>query len=183
MVGDADGVGDDGEGRVDGAAAGEEAGVDYVEVVEVVGLAVDVEDGLFGVGAEAAGAVLVADAFEGDAFFEVGVEGDGAFGVAGLFEDVDPAVFEAVEGFDVVVGVGELDLRGAVGAGVEGDAVVGVGEVFGHEPPGDGVVFHGFEDEAGGEGWGVALHHLVVEAADWLDEPMGKSYSPLGSRK
>ena len=91
MVGDADGVGDDGEGWVDGAADGEEAGVDYVEVVEVVGFAVEVEDGLFGVGAEAAGAVLVADAFEGDAFFEVGVEGDGAFGVAGLLEDVDPA--------------------------------------------------------------------------------------------
>ena len=29
--------------------------------------------------------------------------------------------------------------------------------------------FHGFEDETGGEGWGVALHHLVVEAADGLD--------------
>ena len=45
VVGDADGVGDDGEGWVYGAAGGEEACVDDVEVVEVVGLAIDVEDG------------------------------------------------------------------------------------------------------------------------------------------
>ncbi len=63
MVGDADSVGDDGEGWIDCAAGWEEAGVDYVEIVEVVGFAVYVEDGLFWVGAEAAGAVLVADAF------------------------------------------------------------------------------------------------------------------------
>ena len=132
MVGDADGVGDDGEAGIDRAAGWEEAGVDDVEVVEVVGFAVEVEDGLFGVGAEAAGAVLVADAFEGDAFFEVGVERDRAFGVAGLLEDINPAVFEASEGFDVVVGVGELDLRRAVWTCVEGDAIVGVGKIFGH---------------------------------------------------
>ncbi len=32
--------------------------------------------------------------------------------MAGLLEDIDPAVFQAVEGFDVVVGVGELNLAG-----------------------------------------------------------------------
>jgi len=30
-------------------------------------------------------------------------------------------------------------------------------------------MLHGFEDEAGDEGWGVALHHLEVEAAYGLD--------------
>ena len=58
-----------------------------------MGFAVDVEDGGCGVVAEAEGAVLMAYAFQGDAFFEVGVEGDGGFGVAGLLEDVDPAIF------------------------------------------------------------------------------------------
>jgi len=39
----------------------------------------------------------------------------------------------------------------AAGCGVaEGDAVVRVGEVFGREPPRDGVELHAFEDEAGG---------------------------------
>jgi len=165
-----------------------------------VGFAVGVENAGGWVVAHAAGAVLVTYAFERDALFEVGVEGDVGGGVAGSFEDVYPAVFEAVEGFDVVGGVGELnavgcvdgDRVGLVGAAgvaggvspdcagleafggggcgvVEGDAVVGVGEVFGGEPPGDGAVLHGFEDEAGCEGWGVAFHHLEVEAADGLD--------------
>ena len=81
MVGDADGVGDDGEGWVDCAAVGEEAGVDNVEIVEVVDLAVDVEDGLFGVGAESAGAVLMAElaGFGVDLFYGGKEEGkDGA---------------------------------------------------------------------------------------------------------
>src|SRR5947207_7420256 len=84
VLGNADGIGDDGERWVDRAAAGKEAGVDNVKVVEVVSLAVNIEDGLFRVCAETAGAVLMADAFEGDALLEVGVEGDGAFGVTGL---------------------------------------------------------------------------------------------------
>jgi hypothetical protein len=93
VVGYADGVGDDGQGRVDGAGRDEEAGVDYVEVVELVGFAVDVEDRGCGIVAEADGAVLVAYAFQRDSLFEVGVEGDGGVGVAGFLEDVDPAIF------------------------------------------------------------------------------------------
>ena len=112
MVGYADGVGDDGEGWVYGAGGGEEAGVDDVEVVELVGLAVDVEDRRGGVVAEAEGAVLMADAFERDALFEVGVERDGGVGVASLLEDIDPAVLQALEALDVVGGVGELDVSG-----------------------------------------------------------------------
>ena len=60
----------------------------------------------------AAGAVLVADAFDGDALLEIGVEGNGGAGVAGLLEDVDPAILETVEGFDVVGSVGELNPSG-----------------------------------------------------------------------
>jgi hypothetical protein len=176
-----------------------------------VGFAVDVEDGGGGICAEADCAVLVAYAFEGDALFEVGVEGDGSVGVASLFEDVDPAVFEAFEALGVVGGVGELDVAGlgdgdrtglvfgggegvgvgAGGAGLGGvelagrgvrqrDAVVGVGEVFGCEPPGDGVSLHGFKDETGGEGWGVAFHHFVVEAADGLDLAEGEGVVGVG---
>jgi hypothetical protein len=55
---DADRVGDDGEQWIDRAAAGEEAGVDDVKILEVVCFAVDVEDGLFWVGIEGASAAL-----------------------------------------------------------------------------------------------------------------------------
>jgi len=116
----------------------------------------------------------MADAFEGNPFFEVGVKRNGAVRVAGLSEDVDPAVFKAGKGFDVVVGVRELNLRGAIGAGREGDAVIRVWEVFSHEPPRDCMVFHGFQNEARGEGWGIVFHHLVVKAANGLDGAKGK---------
>lgn len=107
--GDADRVGDDGEGWVDGTGGGEAGGVDDVEVVEIVGLAVGVEDAGVGVVAHATGAVLVADAFERDALLEVGMKRNRGVGVAGLLEDIDPASFEAVEGLDVVGSVGEPD--------------------------------------------------------------------------
>ena len=68
MVGDADGVGDDGEGGVDCVAKREEAGVDNIEIIEVMDFAIDVEDGCLRAGTEATGTVLVADAFEGMRF-------------------------------------------------------------------------------------------------------------------
>ena len=116
MVGDADSVGDDGEGGIDGRGRREAGGVDDVEVVEVVSFAVWVEDGSGGISAHAAGAVLVADALERNALLEVSAKGNGGVGVAGLLEGVDPAIFEAGEAFDVVGSVGETD---AVGRGDE----------------------------------------------------------------
>jgi len=80
-----------------------------------VGLAIEVEDAGGGVVAEAEGAVLVAYAFEGDAFFEVSVERNVGVGVTGLLEDFYPAVFEAIEGFCVVGSVRELDVAGGCG--------------------------------------------------------------------
>ena len=59
VVADAQRVGHRGQRRVHRADAREEAGVDDVEVVELVRLAVDVEHRGRGIGAEAAGAGLV----------------------------------------------------------------------------------------------------------------------------
>src|SRR5262249_8657849 len=53
MVADAQGVGDDGERRIDRRARREEAGVDRVEVVHLVRAAVDVEHGARWISAEA----------------------------------------------------------------------------------------------------------------------------------
>src|SRR5690348_547805 len=59
VIGDAEGVGDDGQGRVDRRAGHEEARVHHVEVVQVVHLAVQVESRGRRVGAEPDGPVLV----------------------------------------------------------------------------------------------------------------------------
>ena len=74
------------------------------------------------------------------------------------------------------LGGSELAGRGVL----QGDAVFGGGKVFGGEPPRDGVALHAFEDEAGGEGRGVALHHLVMEAADGLDLAEGQGIGGVG---
>src|SRR3954463_6825659 len=70
VVANAQRVGHCRQRRVHGAGRGEEAGVDYVEVVYVVGFAVDVERGPAGIGAEAHGAALVRDAGDGDLLAE-----------------------------------------------------------------------------------------------------------------
>src|SRR5277367_3790650 len=62
VIADAQRVGDGGQRGVDGSDAGEEAGVHDVQVVEIVGLAVHVEDRSSGVGAETTGARLVSNA-------------------------------------------------------------------------------------------------------------------------
>ena len=59
MLANPDGVGDGSEGWVHRADARKEARVDYVKVVDLVGLAVDVEHRRRRVGAEAARARLV----------------------------------------------------------------------------------------------------------------------------
>ena len=53
------GVGDGGEGWIHGADAGHEAGIHHIEVVELVGFAVQIQHGTGGIGTEAAGAGLV----------------------------------------------------------------------------------------------------------------------------
>jgi hypothetical protein len=113
---------------------GKEGCVDNVEIVEVVGAAVNVEHGLLRVGAEAAGAVLMADTFERYAFFEVGMHVDGGVGMACLLQHFDPACLETLERFHIVVGVVELDF-----AVDDLHAVIGVGQIFGGEPPGNSV--------------------------------------------
>lgn len=61
-------VGNSGERRIHCADARKETGVHDVKVVEFVRLAINVEHGGFRIGAEAAGAGLVADAGEGNLF-------------------------------------------------------------------------------------------------------------------
>src|SRR5262245_43151917 len=59
MVSHPKGIGHDGQRRVDGAARWEEAGIDNVEVINVMGLAVGIEGGALGVAAKTNRPVLV----------------------------------------------------------------------------------------------------------------------------
>src|SRR5205823_2919146 len=86
VVTDPERVRHDGERRVHGTARGEEARVDDVEVVDLVGLAVDVEGRGLGIPAEAHGTVLMRHAGQRDARRDVGVQGNQVVVAADLLE-------------------------------------------------------------------------------------------------
>jgi hypothetical protein len=97
MIGNPDCVGDDSKRRIYGACRDEAGGVDDIEVVEVMGFAMQVEDAASRIVAHAAGTVLVADALQGYALFEVGMKRDRPARVPCLFEEADPTVLKALE--------------------------------------------------------------------------------------
>ena len=109
MIGNPDCVGDNGERGIHRASRDEAGSVDHIEIIEVMGFAVRVEHAGGGIGAHTAGAVLVADSFEGYALLEVSMERNGCARVTRPFEDINPAVFKPLEGLDIVWRVGELD--------------------------------------------------------------------------
>jgi len=68
-----------------------------------------VQDACCRIRAHPASTILMADAFEGNTLLEVCVERHRSCRMACLFEDVDPAVFQAVKRLYVIGRVGELD--------------------------------------------------------------------------
>src|SRR5581483_2493058 len=70
-IGDAQGVGDDGQRRVDRADRRKEAGIGEIEVVELVRLAVEVEHRVSRIDAEARGAGLVRGPADGNVLAEI----------------------------------------------------------------------------------------------------------------
>ena len=138
MFGDADGIGHDGEGRVDRADGRHEGSVDDVEVVEVMGLAPGVQDAVCGILAKTAGSHLMGGG--GDIH---GLKED--HGEAGPVEDTAPLGTEAPVAFAVFGLPGEANMAVAI----EGDPVAGIGQVFGSEPP-----IHGVAGSPGTDGEG-----------------------------
>jgi hypothetical protein len=74
MIGDPDCVGDDSKRGIYGACRDEAGGVDDIEVIDIMGLAMQVENAGSRIVADSAGAILVADAFQGYALFKVGMQ-------------------------------------------------------------------------------------------------------------
>src|SRR5688500_4780540 len=72
---DPEGVGHDGQGRIDGGAGGKERRVDDVQVVDLVRAAVRVQRGRCRIVAESHRSVLVSDAGERDPLSQVDVAG------------------------------------------------------------------------------------------------------------
>ena len=76
MFGHPDGIGHRRQRRVHGADADEEAGVDDIQIVELMSFAMNVEDGGLRINAEAAGAGLMRNARDRDVGLQVRVAWD-----------------------------------------------------------------------------------------------------------
>ena len=133
-----------------------------------MGLAIRVEHGGGGIGAEAAGAGLVGYPADVDLVFHVEISWDEVLVHANVVEHRLELGIEAFFGDLVVRRVAERDLAFAVDC----DAVVGRGEVFGGEPEINGVT----GDEVEREHWGepgfdrlLAFIHRALGFSDHLD--------------
>ncbi len=136
MIADAQRVGDGGERGVHGADADEEAGVDDIEIVEFMRLAVAVEDGRAWVGAEATGAGLMGAARQGDVVVHIEVARHQMLRLqADLAEHAAQLVVKLAHRNLVVGSVGERDAAVAI----DGDPIVGLGQILGRQPEIDGV--------------------------------------------
>src|SRR5215475_1910677 len=71
MIADAQRIGDDSERRVHGADRDEETGIDDIEVIKVVSLAIEIERRCLGVAAEADGPGLMRRAADRDVLAEI----------------------------------------------------------------------------------------------------------------
>ena len=163
MITDAQNVGNDRQRGVHRSAGNKEGPVDDVEVVDIVGAAVQIQHRCLRIRPEAAGAVLVADTLEGDALRKIELVREN-MGAVNLLEHLGPAVHEPLEGLDVVRGVVELDL-----AVDQKYAVLGIWEVLGGEPPRNGMLGHLLEHQTRGHARGIGDHHFVMEGSDQLD--------------
>src|SRR5690348_15868027 len=171
VLADPDGVGHGGEGRVHRPDAGEEAGVHDVQVVQLVGLAVDVEHRRGRVVAEPAGPGLVGAAGDRDAHVHVEVLVEYVvLGHPDVVEDLPELVVEPGGLGGVGRGVGQVNAPVAV----HGHAVAGLGHVLSGQPEVHGVTSHVRQAPVRrqqGELGLLALHRLRVRLPGHLDVP------------
>lgn len=101
-------IGDDGQRGVNGTTGRKEAAIYHVEIIDIMGLTIQIQHGGCGVFAKLTGADLVTDAFHWEFAGEVSlfapfekvitVSLDALSAVDGL-QNFNPALFEAIAGF------------------------------------------------------------------------------------
>ena len=169
MLGHPNGIGHRRQRRVHGADADEEAGVDDVQIVELVSFAVDVEDRGLRIGAEAAGAGLMSHARDRDVGLQVRVAWNQMVRVhAQVTEHRLQLLVEPLLRHLIVRRVTQRELPVSVHA----DSIVRIGQVLRREPEVDGVscdvIQQSERRELGLERF-LAFVHLAHRLADHLD--------------
>src|SRR5262245_46263456 len=173
MIADAERIGPERQRGIDCSARGKEAGVDDVEVVELVRLAVRVQRGCLRVVPEPNRAVLVRNAGQRDALAEIETPREQAFvALVAVHATLGLLLHQALESVDqppvplfVVRAVREND----VALWVKRDAIVRIGQILGGEPEVERVSGHELECPARRDRRRAGPERVPVELADERD--------------
>src|SRR5215472_5945453 len=170
MVPHAQRIGHDSQSRVDGAARWEEAGVDNIEVVHIMRLAVGIEGRRLGVAAKANGAVLVRYSGQRNTLADEQVAREEPLETfVGVNRALGLLLHQALKLGDqplVTLFVIRLVAEDDVTVAVYGHAIVRIRQVFRGEPKVKRVLSHDFEREAGSDGRRARLERFPIQLAD-----------------
>src|SRR5580698_7668460 len=109
MVCNANGIGNDGQRGIDSTRRHEAGSIHDVKIVQIMSLAMWVEDAGRRIDAHATGAVLMAYSLQRNPLLEIGVQRDGSRRMPGPLEYVDPAIFQAIKRLNIVRRVRKLN--------------------------------------------------------------------------
>ena len=169
VVANAQGVSHNGQGRIHGATGREEAGVDDVEVVDIMRFAVHIERRRLWIMGKSDGAVLVRHASQGDALANEQAAGQQAFvagvpmhGAPGLLHQMLASGDEALVTLCIVRRVGEHDAA----LPVKADAILRRRQILRSEPEVERVPGHQVERPPRRQGWRTSLQLFRIELAN-----------------
>src|SRR5713226_5478451 len=170
MISDPECIGHDGQRGVNSSAGRKEAAVHDIKIVDLVGLAIRIQCGGLGITTEADRAVLVRYACKRDSVtyeqisreqtFVTLVAMNAAFGLL-LHEDFELGKQTAVR-FFVVWCVLQYDFAVAV----NGDAIVGVRQIFRGDPEAEGVLGHEVQSPTRSDGRSARGERRSIELCD-----------------
>ena len=145
MISDAQGVGHDGQRRVHRPGGWEEAGIDHVQVVQVVRLAVCVQHRRLGIVSEAACAILVGHAGQRDPLAYVGIHVQQIFCAVDVLQQALELGLKPAVALKIARRVAQHDPT----LPCEGDPVFRIRQVFRRQPEIERVLGHQLERESG----------------------------------
>ena len=113
MIRNSNGVGDDRQRWIDSTRRHKAGSVYDIKIVEIMSLTMWIEHAGRRISAHAASAVLVAYALERNTLLEIRMQRDRSRRVPGTFKYIDPAIFQAIERFNIVWCVRKLNPPGS----------------------------------------------------------------------
>ena len=166
VISHAEGIRGNRERWINRTSRTEKRSIDHVEIIDIVGSAVQIKNGRCRIFAKATGAALVSNAFEWDGFMDVERSRNNVRLVIDLLQYEFPRFDEPVKVLMISIGDVKLDLSFAINE----HAVIGTRQIFRCQPPVDGMRCDLLEGHAGHERK-IGFQHRAIRFAQQLNMP------------